>query len=191
MGSDRGRTLLFVREIDDLEAQLIPGTRGGSSVFLSPDGEWLGFVNTQGRIMKVALDGGTPVPIAAAGRRVSGATWTDDGFVVYSASGAPTSDSAGLMMVSADGGTPRILTVPDSVKSEESHRLPFFIPGANAVVFTIWYESLNIRDARVAVLDLASGEITEVGSRFGSRTKPIASWSRGWAASTRASRRRR
>ncbi len=148
----------------------VPGTRGGSSAFFSPDGDWIGFGTSTGRLMKVNVDGGAPIQVANStpDLPISGATWTDDGFIIYSTQPVTTlgtqrsRDSSGLMIVPADGGVPQPLTIPDSARGENSHRLPFSIPGSSMVAFTVWPASRNIVDARIVMLDRGSGEITEV-----------------------------
>jgi serine/threonine-protein kinase len=165
-GTARGITQLYLREMDVLAARALPGTRAASSVFFSPDGNWIGFAKLPGQIMKANLDGGVPVLVADAGFPVSGATWTDDDVIVYSTVSTrgvvrPT-DSLGLMIVDADGGVPERLTTPDSTSGERSHQTPFAIPGTNIVAFSRWEQSFSIAEAHVALLDRSTGEIRDV-----------------------------
>ncbi len=164
VGAVRGRAQVFVREIDGLEARAVPGTRAASSLFFSPDGEWLGFVNGREQLMKVALAGGTPVLVAALRGAQYGATWTDENEIIF-ATGFGTGAGAGrngLWSVPADGGTPRQITRPDSSNGEGGHRLPHFIPGHDAVVFTIWDTSNMLEDARVGFHRLGSARASAV-----------------------------
>ena len=59
---------IYVRVLDDLVARPVPGTAVGAaplSPFFSPDGESIAFF-AQGRLMKVPVAGGIPVPLGNA-----------------------------------------------------------------------------------------------------------------------------
>jgi hypothetical protein len=58
------RYLLLLR-LDDGPPTLIPGTLQARSPAFSPDGRWLAFM-VGGKLMKVALDGGTPIALTEA-----------------------------------------------------------------------------------------------------------------------------
>ena len=57
-----GVTQLYRRDLDQLEAEPIPGTEGAESPFFSPDGQWVGFFVDR-MLQKVALAGGAPLKI--------------------------------------------------------------------------------------------------------------------------------
>ena len=46
----------------------------------------------------------------------------------------------GISKVSADGGTPAIVTTADGAKAER-HVLPHLLPGDNALLFTLQYRT--------------------------------------------------
>jgi Tol biopolymer transport system component len=56
---------LFLLRLDDGRPTLIPGTLQARSPAFSPDGRWLAFM-AGGKLMKVALDGGTPIALTEA-----------------------------------------------------------------------------------------------------------------------------
>jgi eukaryotic-like serine/threonine-protein kinase len=161
---------LFIRKVGDVEAHPIPGTLGADTPFFSPDGRWLAFSHG-GQIRRVPADGGPPVHVAdvpivnRASRptQLRGATWGPDGTIVF----APEAYT-GLWRVSADGGTTRRITQPDSEKGETSHRWPQILPGGHAVLFTVGTQSWRSRDARIEVLSLSTGErhVLVEGSAF-------------------------
>ena len=122
------RQQLYLRPLDQMEAAPVGDTDGAASPFFSPDGKWLGFW-ANGALRKVAVTGGPATTICEA-ERLFGASWADDGTIVYA--GYLT----GLFQVPASGGTPRQLTMLDTRKGEVSHRLPQVLPGARAVLFT-------------------------------------------------------
>jgi DNA-binding winged helix-turn-helix (wHTH) protein len=133
-----GAHRLFVRALDRFEAMPIAGTEGGHGPFFSPDGESIGFFGN-GRLMRLDIAGGEPLPIAEA-KTGFGGSWAADGSVVF----APDSHSA-LWRVPAAGGDPLRLTDP---AEGESHRWPDVLPGRRGVLFTVW--RLGARDARIA-----------------------------------------
>jgi serine/threonine protein kinase/Tol biopolymer transport system component len=159
-GATLGRTLIFVRDLDDLTAHAVPGTQGGTNLFFSPDGEWLGFVDQQGTLYKASLGGGTPIPIVDLGGPPYGATWTDRNTIVYASDASP-----GLWSVSADGGTPVLLARPDSAAGQMEFRTPTTLPGSDALLVTIWMTSQRIEDARVGLLDPGSPDSVLVVTR--------------------------
>ena len=92
------------------------------------------------------MSGGPPITICeAAGQR--GRTWGDDGTIVFG------TVNGGLMRVPAAGGVPRPLTAPDRQKGEAAHQWPYFLPGAQAIVFTI-ITGASSDASQIAVLDL-------------------------------------
>ena len=155
-----GARQLFVRTRDQMTVRPLGGTDGARHPFFSPDGAWVGFF-ADGSLKKVALAGGPPVTLCAAGLR-RGATWGPDDTIVFA-----SSDASGLMQVSAAGGEPRPLTEP----SEGSfHLWPTFVPGAEAVLYTI-AEPGNLDAFEVAVVSPDTGaQQTLVGGTYGTVT---------------------
>ena len=101
----------------------------------------------------MAITGGPPVTIAPVTARPRGATWGPDGTIIF-ATGAP---ATGLQRVSAAGGEPTVLTKPDRERGEGDHVWPEFLPGGEAVLFTITPATGGIENAQIAVLDLQTG----------------------------------
>ncbi len=143
---------LFVRPLDRLEATAIyTGAAPLNWVFVSPDGQWVGFV--EGRALKkVALTGGPTAAIAQTDLG-TGATWAPDDTIIFA-----TSDPAtGLRRVSASGSNVTALTQPAQSSGELDHLWPEMVPGGRAVLFTITATTGGVAAAQVAVLDLATG----------------------------------
>jgi Tol biopolymer transport system component len=113
---------LFVRPLSALEARPIVGTEGASHPFWSPDSRTVAYF-VPGKLMKVAIDGGAPVAIAAA-RGGRGGTWSSSGIIVFS----PDLIDAALVQVPAEGGTPQPATRLDTSQGENAHRWPVFLP---------------------------------------------------------------
>ncbi len=103
-----------------------PGPKSCSSEwpFFSPDGTSVGFY-ADGALKTVALAGGTS-QIVCAVPFVYGATWLDDGTIVF---GGP-----GLQQVSAAGGIPLAITTTRNTEGEIFRTSPTSLPGAGSPV---------------------------------------------------------
>ena len=158
--SRSGVTQLYVRPVDQLDAVPIRGidaVLGGvlGSLFLSPDGEWVGYNDTgSSTLKKIRISGGSPVTVckvSAGGGGFNGATWGQSGLIVFATTAVP-----GLMKVPDTGGVPEPLTV---TAAADRHVQPRFLPGGHALLFVILRSGAP---ARIAVLSLATGQITEL-----------------------------
>ena len=165
-----GSRQLYVRPIDRLESTPIPGTDGAESPFFAPDGQSVAFF-ARGKLKKVFLGGGVPLSLCSAPAN-RGGSWGPDDSIIF----AP-SINQGLFRVSAGGGTPKPLTIPDRDKGEYGHRWPEILPGGRALLFTVW-TGANFDEARIKVLSLETGEqrvLVEGG--FCARYVPQVTWS--------------
>ena len=151
-GAD-GKTGLWVRPTNALEAHALPGTEGAIFPFWSPDSRSLGFF-ADGKLKTIELDVGSAqvvcdVPLGRGG------AWGAGGVILFSP--AP---SAPLMRVSASGGTPVAITKVDATL-HTSHRWPFFLPDGKHFLYvalhhdpskaannTLYYASLDGRENR-------------------------------------------
>ena len=71
-----GSTRLYLRDLDQLEAQALPGTEGAVHPFFSPDGEWIAFYSdeTDHKLKKISVRGGLPQTLADA-PNAPGGSW--------------------------------------------------------------------------------------------------------------------
>ena len=151
-GAD-GKTALWVRPMNTVEAHILPGTEDAIFPFWSPDSHTLGFFSN-GKLKTIDLDGGSAQVITDAqlGR---GGAWGTDGVILFSAN--PVSP---LMRVNASGGTAVALTKID-VTQHTSHRWPFFLPDGKHFLYlalnhdpskaannTLYYASLDGHENR-------------------------------------------
>jgi serine/threonine-protein kinase len=142
---------LYLRELGEYNAKLIPGTEGGDSPFFSPDGQWVGFF-AENKVRKVAIAGGTPVTIcevATLSNAFRSASWGADGSIIF-----PVGFADGLARVDAGGGKAEMLITPDREKGELGYHRPHILPGGKAVLFGLW----TSKGARLGVLSLATGK---------------------------------
>jgi serine/threonine-protein kinase len=160
----RGQNQLLVRPLGRLVptalTSLVPsGLSPVQGLFVSPDSQWIGFGSTDPsvQIRKIPITGGPSVTVAGIdGVGTRGATWSEDGTVVFATAAADT----GLQHVSAAGGKPVILTRPNQAAGELDHRWPAFLPGGQAVLFTIVPPNFDLNEAQIALFDLRTQQQT-------------------------------
>ena len=152
-----------VRAVDELVPTTLVSEGTPYSPFFSPDGEWLGYLDVNDKLIKkVSIHGGPTEEICRlpAGGEIGmmlGATWGVDDTIVF---GTDAVDS-GLWRVPAGGGEPVELTTPDELGD---HVFPEMLPGGQAVVFTIsrWGAvgtmADTVDDAQLAVVSLEGGD---------------------------------
>jgi serine/threonine-protein kinase len=147
---------LFVRALDAIEP-LAVFTGAPRGLFVSPDGQWIGFVDNVTTLKKVAVTGGPAVTLATLdGSGPRGATWAPDDTVIF----ATNNGTTGLQRVDLANGRTTILTRPDRAQGEADHLWPELLPGGRAVLFTIAAVTGGLDAAQVAVLDLQTGTRT-------------------------------
>ena len=138
---------LVIRELGELMPRRVEGAPEGRDPFFSPDGQWVGYYGGGPGLKKIPMAGGTPIEIVAGTSPLRGASWADDGSIVY----ATTDPGTGLFRVSDAGGTPIVLTTPNKDQREADHVLPFVLPGGRGILFTILDAAAD--NPRVAVFD--------------------------------------
>jgi Tol biopolymer transport system component len=145
---------LYVREIDGLDARLVPGTElanvvgggGNMNPFFSADSRSIGFLSPDRGVIRVSLDGGPPIKIVdAPSPAFLGAMWAADDTIVYSAGRSLHRASAG------GGGVPERLSdeIPEGFVAS-----PVMLPGGRAVMYGLVEGGAE----RVAVFDLDARE---------------------------------
>jgi Tol biopolymer transport system component len=123
-------TQLSIRSLEWAQSTPLRGTLNAVTPFFSPDGEWIGFF-ADGKLKKVAVGGGTPVPLCDAADGLGG-SWSASGTIVFaSATGSP------LQRVAESGGTPSRATELDVSRGEFSHRWPSFLPDGTTFLFSV------------------------------------------------------
>jgi len=147
---------LYIRSWDQERATPIAGTEGASNPFFSPDDAWIGFF-AGGALRRVSTTGGNLETIVVDAQLertgASGATWSDDGTIVYGG-------RDGLYRVAASGGEAELVAEP----SREFSRLaqPYFLPGNDALLFHGVAANNDPEQAKIRLLDLATGAQTTV-----------------------------
>jgi eukaryotic-like serine/threonine-protein kinase len=137
-------TALWLRPLDGTAVRLIPGTEGASYPFWSPDSQSIAFFSP-GKLQRVDLANGTPLPICDV-RSGWGGAWTNDGQIIVGVFGS------GLFRVSASGGTLSPLTTLDPSRGEALHLWPQALPRGR---FLFWVQSDKPENTGVYTASLA------------------------------------
>ncbi len=151
VSGEGGTGQLYVRALAGSEAVPVNGASNVQGPFFSPDGEWLGFASGD-TLKKVRLSDGSVVALCRAGW-LHGATWGPDGTIVFS---GVLQGLIGIGSVPANGGTPKVLLLPDSSRNEAYVLYPAFLPDGKAVLVTGAGPGGVAQD--VSLLTLATGE---------------------------------
>ena len=125
-----GPPRIWVRPLSRDEAKPVEGTEGASSLFWSPDGEWIAFFAPQ-RLGRVRAAGGTPVTICelAGGVGRSG-SWGAAGQILF----ADVQGEA-IYSVSADGGRPQPVVQSDPEHGNFRVVWPSFLPDGRSFLY--------------------------------------------------------
>jgi len=143
---------LWVKRRGSLESVPIPGTERAAKPVFSPDGEWILYVADR-QLRKVNLANGASVTLAdsvSVSQGFGGATWLDDGTIVY-----VSEDLNRLLRVNANGG-PATLVMDNTGLQGVGFGYPTALPGARGVLFegcTSGCVTMSLR-----ALDLRTGQ---------------------------------
>ena len=135
----------YVRTLDSTDAILLSGTAVSlrSPVF-SPDGQWVVYWSG-GQIRKIAITGGAPIALSDS-QNPLGISWASDGTILFGT-------NAGIMRVSANGGTPDLIVELRGARVAG----PQLLPGGEWVLFSeAGSESWD--EGRIVAQSLESGE---------------------------------
>ena len=130
--ADRGgRSLLWIRSLESVDAHPLLGTDGVTSPFWSPDGRAVGFF-AGGKLKVVNLAGGPPQTLAVmSSTNNAGGTWNAEGVVLYA------EGRSALKSVSASGGQSTNVTTLDAAAQETGHQWPQFLPGGRRFLYGV------------------------------------------------------
>jgi Tol biopolymer transport system component len=131
VGADASGSRLYVRERGAAAAVAVAATDGAMHPFWSADGASLGFF-AGGRLQKVSLPGGVPVPLATA-LFPFGGSWNTLGTIVF----APDVIMTGVQRIAAMGGDPAPATLLDTSLGDTSHAWPVFLPDGTHFLYFV------------------------------------------------------
>jgi serine/threonine-protein kinase len=144
---------LFIKRPDEFNGVPIEGAGRATTPFVSPDGEWLGFVQSNppdNLLFKVPLGGGPRTPVAVSPGRIYGADWASDDTIVFGT-------ALGLFKVVSGSETPVKVTTASGTPAG-AHSWPTFAGSPDLVLFTIGHES-----SKLAAVTMPTGAVTDLG----------------------------
>ena len=140
------RPTLWLRSLDAVMAQSLPGTEGAESPFWSPDQRWIGYF-ADGKLQKIPASGGPSQLIAANVPDNRLASWGPDDTILFS------TGITGVLRVSSSGGMVTPVTELDRSRQEGSHRFPQFLPDGRHFLFMVRSSLAEQAGAYAAALD--------------------------------------
>jgi len=115
-----GRTRLWLRPLNSVQAEPLAGTDGATYPFWSPDSAFIGFF-AQDKLKKIAVSGG-PAQTLCDASNARGGTWSRDGVILFAGL------TSGTYRVPAAGGVPASVTHLGAPGAGNVNRFPEFLP---------------------------------------------------------------
>ena len=145
-GKDRGNQL-FVRDLDKVEARLLPGTEGASRPTWSPDSRFVAFIDSRAgnKLKKVDIVGSTPLTIAENWSSVM--AWSRDGVILL------TGRDGRLYRIPDSGGQATAVVGPDASRQEMEINRPSFLPDGRRFLFQAWSQNASRNALFIASLE--------------------------------------
>ncbi|MEE9235038.1 MAG: protein kinase [Candidatus Acidoferrales bacterium] len=155
-----GQRQLWLRPLNAVSAQPLPGTEGARFPFWSPDSRLIGFF-AEGKLQKIDVAGGPPQILCDAPGVFSMGTWSRNGTILFSVFEAPGQE--GLHRVSAAGGAPTRMTILDESEKELLPFYPSFLPDGRHFIFRCaQVEDGSFEDRGICVASLDSGRARQL-----------------------------
>jgi Tol biopolymer transport system component len=144
---------VFLRSLDSLEVQAVPGTERVDPYqrpVFSPNGDRILFHRDRA-LWSVRLDGGVPARLlkSETATGIWRADWIDEKTVIVSLA------NSGLHRMPAGGGVLEPVTQLDKARGEVAHQRPHVLPGGRAVLFSVGVG--NWHDNHIEVVSLETG----------------------------------
>jgi serine/threonine-protein kinase len=132
--SASGRTM-FARRLDSLDSSPLRRIDRAFEPFFSADGKWIGYNDEADfDLRKISITGEPPALITHVGREIRGAAWSSQDVIVFAT-------EEGLFRVPPSGGTPVVVSKPDSARGERSYSWPEWLPGGKTILFSLERDS--------------------------------------------------
>ena len=121
------KSALWVRALDSLAAESLPGVEGAHLPFWSPDSRYIGFFTEDGKLEKIPVSGGPPQVLCDV-HAGGGGTWNRDGVILFS-------DGNKLYRVPEVGGTPTPVADAAEAGQKSFYFFPQFLPDQRHFLF--------------------------------------------------------
>lgn len=160
-----GRHQLYYRALDQLTARPLPDTDNPYSIFLSPDGEWVGYIKENTGLHKVSILGGQPQQLAEQIGWGRGGYWSEDGIMYFINVGK-------LWKIADTGGEPERVQI-NSEHMQWFHAWPYGLPGDTHLLLTVGQNVFDANGGQILLLTLETGEVkTLFGNAYNARYVP-------------------
>jgi serine/threonine protein kinase len=138
VATTRNLRQIWVRPLDSLTAQLLPGSDNAAGIFWSPDSQYIGFF-AQNQLKKVAATGGPPQVLCNLDLPASGGlgAWSAEGVILVGPGPGFGGTATPLFRVSAGGGEATPATELDASRQELGHSFPSFLPDGRHYLFLV------------------------------------------------------
>ncbi|MDX2207837.1 MAG: protein kinase [Gemmatimonadales bacterium] len=144
-----GRPQLMRKLLDQDVPTLLAGTERGISPFFSPDGTWIGFLTTDGKLKKIPVSGGGAITLSeSVSETYYAAVWLADNTIIF------TDNRSGLQRIPANGGTGTIVS-SDSARGRSIVVAMAPLPESRGFLYTSCPGNC-VSGATVSVFDLAA-----------------------------------
>ncbi len=137
-----GKSLIWIRQLESLNATFLAGTENASAPFWSYDSKFIGFF-ADGKLKKINLSTGS-LQVLCDAQGVHKGTWGSNNTILFTPQW-----SSPLYKINADGGAPVQATTLDLSRTEEWHTSPQMLP--DNIHFIYWAFGRNQGSSRIYV----------------------------------------
>jgi serine/threonine protein kinase len=148
-----GINRIWIRPIKSMEAYPLLNTENAKRFIWSPDGTQVAFF-VNDKLKRIPISGGQP-QLISQGVVGSDGCWSTNDMIVFDGG---STDS--LKIVSAGGGVPRVVTIPDTTAGEQINGWPWFLPDAEHFIFTTPVRSKDPKSKSLYRIKLGSIDTT-------------------------------
>ena len=126
----RGTQHIWLRTLSAIDARLVAGTDGASSVTWSPDSRSIAFF-AGGKLKRLDLAAGAAVTVCDFRGSGMSATWGRDGQILFAAVGGEA-----IYRVPASGGPPVEVLKPNPARGERRTVFPWYLPDGQRFLYS-------------------------------------------------------
>ncbi len=152
IGADHTRHL-WLRSLDSLTEQLLPGSEEAYYPFWSPDSRSIAFFTTTNKLKRIDAAGGPAQTVCDVNSPNLGGTWSPNGVILFSGT-----FGSGIFRVSAAGGEPRPVLELDKSRQETRQDFPQFLPDGRHFLYLsegpkrgVYLASLDAAGTRILI----------------------------------------